>query len=357
MLTKKPTVYTKLINYIETEIELEHLTTGNRIPGENALARQFNISRASVRKGIKSLIDKQCLISIQGKGVFVTSPDEIRQKKVYHIGLVSKSVSSNAVTYLGIQHMLCEHFFSAHFKVRLLPVPLSADSFLKNPGIGDLDGFLWLFPNNNSYSVIEELFLKLKKHFLLFDRHIPHAPDLIPAALFDEALAMRQALTLLLNYGHRNILFFHMGREQYSLRRINLFKGAMNYNKMSLNSDNIIDIENEPGYAPKIADLIIERKPDAVFFAQGAISQAILPHLYGRGIKLPEDLSVITFDRIENPYDMVITCIDSDFEKLAAMTAKYVIAKLQQADADIPAPRLRSDLIMGDSCAPLEYHS
>jgi DNA-binding LacI/PurR family transcriptional regulator len=235
----------------------------------------------------------------------------------------------------------------------MLPMPESVDYFLKNNVASELDYYVWLFPNEDSFPVIKELSLKLNKPFILFDRLLPDSGETVSSALLNEGFAVRQAVNLLANYGRKNILFLYRMERQYNARRIDFFKKALVDKGIEFNSDNIVNVGSGAGYARKVAEMIVDRMPDAVFFAQGAISQDILPHLYSRGIAVPDDLSVITFDRINAPYDIAITCIYSDYEKLAVLSAEYVIAKLREPEADVALPVVRSDLIMGESCAPL----
>ena len=60
--------YLILKEYLTDLIETGSLVPGNRIPSENELAEQFQISRHTVRKSIGELITEGSLESLQGKG-------------------------------------------------------------------------------------------------------------------------------------------------------------------------------------------------------------------------------------------------------------------------------------------------
>jgi DNA-binding LacI/PurR family transcriptional regulator len=353
-MKKENPVYAELVDYLKNGIDSGKFKKGDRIPGENALAEKFKISRVSVRKGIKELIDMELLNSIQGKGAFVTRPSEIRKAKELNIALVNKSIMPGGDMYLDVQEALCIRLNSLGCRIELLPSPLSSDTFFKNISSDRFDLIIWLFPNEEYFSAIDELSDKLECPFLIFDRKIPGRPD-IPSAMPDENYAMEQAVKLILNYNHKDILFLYRGKRQYNLRRRDVFINAMRKNNIQVPDSNVIDIVDIADFENHLqaaAELIASRKPDAVFFGQGAITREILFYLYGMGIKTPQDLSVITFDHVKTPYGSKITHIYTDFEELAKRSADYIVKTLREPDKKILTPVVSSDLILGDSCAP-----
>lgn len=83
--------YRMLKEYLTDLITSEKLTLGSRIPSENELAEQFQISRHTVRKSIGELAAEGWLRSSQGKGTFVRDARRNRQSRI--IGVIT--------TYLG----------------------------------------------------------------------------------------------------------------------------------------------------------------------------------------------------------------------------------------------------------------
>jgi GntR family transcriptional regulator of arabinose operon len=83
--------YRILMEYLTGLITGGKLSAGNKIPSENELAEQFQISRHTVRKSIGELVSEGWLASSQGKGTFVRDSRKNRQSRI--IGIVT--------TYLG----------------------------------------------------------------------------------------------------------------------------------------------------------------------------------------------------------------------------------------------------------------
>lgn len=83
--------YLILKEYLTDLINSGRLIPGNRIPSENELAEQFQISRHTVRKSIGELISEGSLESLQGKGTFVKDIRMNRQPRI--IGVVTTYLS------------------------------------------------------------------------------------------------------------------------------------------------------------------------------------------------------------------------------------------------------------------------
>jgi GntR family L-lactate dehydrogenase operon transcriptional regulator len=67
---------TQLSNRIEAMIAAGKLTPGDRLPAERQLAAELGVSRSRLRETIKQLASQGLLVSHQGGGTYVTSPDE-----------------------------------------------------------------------------------------------------------------------------------------------------------------------------------------------------------------------------------------------------------------------------------------
>jgi GntR family transcriptional repressor for pyruvate dehydrogenase complex len=69
---EKSTYPQQIAARIRSLIQEQHLTAGDRLPSERAMAEQFGVSRSSIREGIK-LLAAQGLVEIRtGNGIFIT---------------------------------------------------------------------------------------------------------------------------------------------------------------------------------------------------------------------------------------------------------------------------------------------
>jgi DNA-binding GntR family transcriptional regulator len=68
-------LYIQIKNHLLTKIESGEYKTGSKIPSENELCEEFNLSRPTVRQAISELVFEGKLQIIKGKGTFVFACD------------------------------------------------------------------------------------------------------------------------------------------------------------------------------------------------------------------------------------------------------------------------------------------
>ncbi len=86
-------LYERIVSQIEERIVAGELKTGDQLPAENELAKQFRVSRTAVREAIKALREKRLVEVRPGRGTFITNnaPGSMR----HSLGLLVKFGSSN----------------------------------------------------------------------------------------------------------------------------------------------------------------------------------------------------------------------------------------------------------------------
>lgn len=84
-------------NYLLSEIQAGHWKEGDAIPSEQALAKQFGVSRMTVNRAVRELTDEQILSRVQGSGTYVA------QQK-YQSTLVEIKSIADEVRMRGHQH-------------------------------------------------------------------------------------------------------------------------------------------------------------------------------------------------------------------------------------------------------------
>ncbi len=67
-------LYKQLFHHLNSAIENHQLKPGDRIPSENDLAKEFNISRVTIRRALQELAHREKIVSVPGKGSFVLHP-------------------------------------------------------------------------------------------------------------------------------------------------------------------------------------------------------------------------------------------------------------------------------------------
>lgn len=64
-------LYKQLAEWMSRNISSENWKKGHKLPAEEDLAKQLNVSRGTLRKAISTLIEQGLLVQIQGKGTYV----------------------------------------------------------------------------------------------------------------------------------------------------------------------------------------------------------------------------------------------------------------------------------------------
>jgi GntR family transcriptional regulator len=67
-------LYKQLFNHLNSAINKHHLKPGDRLPSESEMAKEFNISRVTIRRALQELAHQGKIISVPGKGSFVLQP-------------------------------------------------------------------------------------------------------------------------------------------------------------------------------------------------------------------------------------------------------------------------------------------
>ena len=65
-----PPAYQRVKSFVLERIQNGYWKVGDAIPGEEALARDFGVSRMTVNRAIRELSDEQIVERIQGSGSF-----------------------------------------------------------------------------------------------------------------------------------------------------------------------------------------------------------------------------------------------------------------------------------------------
>ncbi|HWG02014.1 MAG TPA: GntR family transcriptional regulator [Trebonia sp.] len=70
--------YVQLASWLRGEIVSGRVTLGMRLPGEEALKRDFGVDRSVVRRAVQLLRDEGLVVTRHGVGSFVTAVPELR---------------------------------------------------------------------------------------------------------------------------------------------------------------------------------------------------------------------------------------------------------------------------------------
>ena len=219
-----------------------------------------------------------------------------------------------------------------------------------------LDGFLLVSPTQG-HPLVDEL-INANMTFVSADR-IPDQTSAINFCTVENVESSRQAVNHLIKLGRRKIAIL-VGDPRIidSLDRLEGYKLALNDAQIPYDAD-LVYIDKftyESGYAG--VQHLLENKIefDGIYASQSTIAVGAVNALMDAGIRLPEDVSLIAFDDLEesiNPRIGISTMHQPVLEKGYQMAD--ILIDLIENKATSPIQRFLSpELLVRDSCGGLK---
>ena len=315
------TKYQEVASWIQDRIVSGVLAPGDRIPSENELCIQFNISRQTARHAIGILVEDGILTAERGSGTYVAD-ERARQGERRQIAVVTTYVDSYIFPKMiqGIESKLrdlgylMQIFFTNNSSVRereILQDIINKDevagilleptrSALPNPNMDLIrkiaDMHISILYINSYYSENhEDGFLgtterKIEKHEA--KRHIHHVS-------MDDVGCAYKAVKFLLDNGHNKIGCVLKLDDRQGLDRFSGFQKAMLERGLVVDDEHIIWLDTEDIKSiGLIRDKIKQRISgcSALFCYNDQVSNLIMQILREEKLQIPDDISIISID-------------------------------------------------------------
>jgi GntR family transcriptional regulator of arabinose operon len=338
--------YKKLANDLRQEIKSGKYPQGSKIPSENELAREFNISRHTVLKALAILVDEGFICPKQGKGTFVSEFASSLKKQiaviVYH---------SDNPYYSKILRGI-EDFFNTH-GISCILCNSEGNPDKENEYINRLrnsvDGFI-ISPVESGGNYTTGL-ASLSDSFapLVLVTHIQDSRgDKLPYVIPDNSSGGFLATKHLIECGYEEIKFiapaprFYMETIQERFRgfRFALASAGIPY------SDNlVIEMEEtdpingyeEDGY--KLAKRIMkDKKGSCGFFVSGDLAAiGFLKGLRKLKANVPDEIGICGFNDIDlaGQYGIELTTIKQNMYGMGSIAAEFLFERINDNSAPV----------------------
>lgn len=175
--------------------------------------------------------------------------------------------------------------------------------------------------------------------------------------MFDDRDGAEQAVEYLIRLGHQDIWFVGHTGWPWNRRRYESYLKIMK--RRSLRPRAVVEGLAQAGHelGLQAARRILEggEPCTAIFAGSDYIACGVIEAATRMGRRVPEDLSVIGFDALDEfiYYRPRITSVGADKEKIGEYCALLVIRQVEGEDlADQAAVRIPMHLVEGESCAP-----
>ncbi|WP_068784598.1 GntR family transcriptional regulator [Paenibacillus phocaensis] len=310
------------------QIQAGELQAGDKLPNDEDLMNRFQVSGITIRKALTELAAEGVITRIKRKGSFVNGAQAANPSSRL-IAFIVSAEDNFDVSYMkiikGAQQAAAEFNYSLIVEWSNENLAVEQASILKMLD-RKVDGFL-IYPfdpvqSQDNYRLIEQHNIP----YLLVDRYnVDHPSYFAGCDNYDGAiLATRELIRL----KHTQIKFasyhFFLHSEQ---ERFAGFCSAMRQAGLSVTDDDLltrIDYDT-------LADRIEKREVTALFCSNDKLAMEIIRQLTGRGLKIPQDVSVMGFDDWDHSGNLSIglSTVRQNFEEIGRNAAHLLNQVIQ----------------------------
>lgn len=329
----KRTKYQELKDYVYNLIQNGTLKSGDRLYSENELSAMFGISRQTVRKAIGMLEEEGVLRRVRGSGTYVGDNRQENLEKRNRIAVVTTYVDSYIFpkTIQGIEKVLFEHGYSVQIaftnNTLVREKNVLEDIISRNDVAGVIvEGTKSGLPNPNI-----DLYRKLiarKVPILFINTYYPELE--VPHVSLNDVKAAYLAVNYLIEKGHRDIgAVFKLDDGQGRLRYLGYLQ-AMEDAGLGVTDSRMVWIDTDEAKQLSLCmDKIWNRLEScsALLCYNDQVAFALIRLLTQRGIKVPQQISVISIDDSDLALhsEVPITSLPHPKENLGAKAAENLL--------------------------------
>lgn len=333
---------------------------GDKMPSENQLVQEYDLSRHTVRKALSILEEEGYIVAIHGKGTFCTER-ALHKKESKNIAVVTTYISDYIFPRLiqGINSVLSKDGYSIIFKTtensRRGETACLEDILTK-----DIDGLIIEPSKSEIVCRHPKLYENLDKYEIpyIFIHGVYEEMKDKPHILMDDCKGGYLLTKYLIDMGHQHIAGVfkaddHQGRERHKGYVMALQEAGYQYDP-----DMVVWFHTEDRQTKPVTSVVQmikdQRKMDAVVCYNDQIAFSIIGGLHQIGVSIPEDLSITGYDNsmLAHQHPLSLTTIAHPQEKLGEMAGQLLLEKIQGgSDKDMKTEYLiEPKLVIGNSC-------
>lgn len=333
----RQTKYGDLIHYLENLIAEGKLNAGDRLPSENELTERFGISRQTVRKAIGLLEEQGTVRRVRGSGTYVSFDRRENLERRNRIAVMTTYVESYIFpkTIQGIEKILFERGYSVQISFTNNTLEREKNVLTDLINRDDVAGIIVEgtksgLPNPNLY--LYRQLMNRKIPIVFINTFYPELA--VPHVSLNDVKAAETAVNYLIGKGHENIgAILKLDDGQGRLRYLGYLK-AMEAAELPVTDSRLVWIDtDESKQLNYCRDKILNRVEEcsALFCYNDQIAFQLIRMLGERGIRVPENVSVISVDDSDLALhsEVQITSLPHPKEKLGAKAAEVLLDMIE----------------------------
>ena len=333
--------YQKLYNWCRTLITSGVIKNKDKFPSENILQKKFGYSRQTVRTALNQLEEDGLIVRVKGSGTYVSYENKNEDKGKPRVGLVLSYFSDYLFprVYDGIESVMTEKGYEidvAVTKNRLNDEAMYLEGLLASNLSGlIIEGTRSSFPNPNI-----RLYNEIRKRnipTLFIHNHYPNQK--FDSVEMSDARAGYEAAKILIQNGHRRIGGIFKYDDMQGMERYKGFIECLSDYGVKFDDDwvrwySTKDMEEK--LSKKGLMRMYRRTKDctAMILYNDEVAEHYMEFLEDRGLKVPDDISLISFDDAElaqNGDVKVLSAIHPKYN-LGRVTARNLLRMMEDPD-------------------------
>lgn len=335
--------YQKVINHLIRLFTIDKYIEGDKLPTEMKLMKDLQVGRNTIRKAIMVMETDGIVIRKQGSGTFYVRHDKLQESSGGLIGLANFHVMEYIYPEIikGVEDALYDEGYSLVIASSNKD-PLRDSSALKIMLDQGLKGLIFdlslSLPDEIESPMIEVV--KSARIPVITTHWNGSVVDFSGVSLDDEYGGYK-ATSYLLENGHRDIAIIYKSNVLSGCQRHDGYCRAFADFGIETNNKLIFpyDDRDDPystGFGYKLTKKLLDSgdKFTAVFYFNDMIAMEGYKEILSRGIKIPEDISVIGFDNYKYSESLSppLTTMAHPKKQLGYWAAKLLLNEIQSDD-------------------------
>lgn len=325
--------YITLSDWLRNQIATRKLIPGQKIYSENELCRMFNLSRQTVRHSISIIENEQLVERKQGSGTYVCDPESVRRKNGAHIAVITTYVDTYIFpnTIHGIENVLSSAGYSVTLSFTNNEPEREGDILRDILKKNDVSGIIIEATKSSLPNMNRPLFTEIQRRnipIIFINCYYPWIKA--PHVSMNDRLAGYRATRYLISKGHHEIGGIFKNDDGQGNKRYSGYCRAMREAGLPYDTPHVVWIDTEDlRHTDEITGKLLARLKGCtgVLCYNDEVSRALINILSSSGIKVPDDMSIVSIDNsdLAKYGDIKLTSFPHPMDKLGEMAASNMI--------------------------------
>ncbi|MGE5581040.1 MAG: GntR family transcriptional regulator [Bacillota bacterium] len=350
--------YSQLKEFLKRRMQQKEILCEQLLPSEHVLARQFKMSRHTVRQALGELENEGWIRREQGRGTFCTYKEKVNRGT---IAVITTYISD--YIFPTIIRGIDEVFSSSGYTLALANTSndkvKEAQCLANFLNRDDIAGFIVEPTKSAKENTNAPYFKELSRRGIPYIFLHAYYPDLDPAyIIMDDQQGSYTATKYLLQLGHRDIAGIFKADDIQGIKREAGFKTALAEDGVAFKPALLGRYETEQllFYPYQFVKSTLHKlpRPTAIVCYNDQIALKVMEAIRDEGLRVPDDISVTGYDdsSLALAPEVKLTTIKHPKAEMGREAARLIIDMVEKR-VERPRFTYQPELIIRNSCRNL----